>query len=207
MAALCRFSHTGPSISWRLRRSLEINTPAMPRFKLGDRVQLAGDIARFYTCVIGVVVDGQHDQTSVLVHYRVRLADQTVGTFFDFQLQSPPIVRASVVYDGPEPRVPPVLNDKKTRHPVEARRISLVGGELAIHLKITGNSKKAITGKVNAANNPVTAALVTILVQDRPVQTTPTNNRGEFDIHDLSGGDVIFEIFVSGRRVTAYFKI
>jgi len=179
----------------------------MPRFKPGDRVQLAGDIARFYPCVVGIVVDGQHDQTSVLVHYRVRLADQTVGTFFDFQLQSPPIVRASVVYDGPEPPEPPVPNDKKTSGPAEARRISLVGGELTIHLNITGNSKKAITGKVNAASHPVAAALVTILVQERPVQTTPTNNRGEFDIHDLSGGDVIVEIFVTGRRITAHFKI
>jgi hypothetical protein len=207
MAASGRFSHTARSTSWRLRRSLEINTQAMARFKIGDRVQLAGDIARFYTCVIGIVVDGQHDQTSVLVHYRVRLADQTVGTFFDFQLQSPPIVRATVVYDGPEPPVPPVLNDKKTRHPAEARRISLVGGDLTIHLNITGNSKKAITGKVNAANHRVAAALVTILVHDRPVLTVPTNNRGEFDIHDLSDGDMVFEIFVSGRRVTAYFKI
>ena len=97
-------------------------------------------------------------------------------------------------------------NDKKTRGPAEARRISLVGGELAIHLNITGNSKKTITGKVDAATHPDVAALVTILVQDRPLQTT-TNNRGEFDIHDLSAGDVILETSVSGRRVTAHFKI
>jgi hypothetical protein len=63
----------------------------MPRFKPGDRVQLIGDISRFYKCVIGVVLDCGGSASSILKTYLVRLADNTVDLFFDFQLQTPPL--------------------------------------------------------------------------------------------------------------------
>ena len=68
----------------------------MPRFKLGDRVQLVGDIARFYACIVGVVVKGGTYPSAILNQYTVRLADGTVAAFFDFQLEIPPAGMAQI---------------------------------------------------------------------------------------------------------------
>ena len=45
----------------------------MPRFKIGDRVQLVGDIAGFYPCIVGVVVKGgSYLDKAADVHSRAR---------------------------------------------------------------------------------------------------------------------------------------
>src|SRR5580765_7539078 len=101
----------------------------MPRYKVGDRVQLAGDISRFYPCVVGVVDSGGDDPSSLLIQYQVRLADGAIATFFDFQLQSLPVVRAQVVFDGPI-STPPM----GTRGALEGRHIHIVAPGVEIHL-------------------------------------------------------------------------
>src|SRR2546422_3142665 len=72
----------------------------VPRFKIGDRVQLSGDIARFYSCTVGVVTDGGDYPASVLNQYKVRLAEGAEGTFFDFQLETPPLITAHVIFES-----------------------------------------------------------------------------------------------------------
>jgi len=47
---------------------------SVPRFRIGDRVQVVGDIARFYACPVGIIVQGESDTASVLNQYTVRLA-------------------------------------------------------------------------------------------------------------------------------------
>src|SRR5437762_9500645 len=99
----------------------------MPRYKVGDRVQLAGDIARFYPCVVGVVTGGGADPSSLLVQYQVRLADGAVATFFDFQLQSSPVVRAHAVFGGSIS-----TQNIGTRGALEGRHVHLVAAGVEI---------------------------------------------------------------------------
>src|SRR5205085_3727508 len=48
---------------------------SVPRFSIGDRVQVVGDIARLYACNVGVIVEEASNTASVLNQYVVRLAD------------------------------------------------------------------------------------------------------------------------------------
>ena len=58
-----------------LRCYRKIHGVAVPRFKIGDRVQVVGDVTRLYACVVGVIVPGASHTASVLNQYTVRLAD------------------------------------------------------------------------------------------------------------------------------------
>ena len=174
----------------------------MSRFKPADRVQLISDIAKFYKHIIGVVLDRSTDQRSVLVQYPVRLADGTVGTFYDFQLQTPPLVRAHAVFDSSFSK-----EHAGVRGPSEDRHMCLAAAGIEIHLKITGRVQKSISGQVRAGNIPLAAALVTPLVEDRPIDTVATNTEGEFEIHEVPVGEIMFETCVPGKRVVAWLHV
>jgi hypothetical protein len=72
----------------------------MPRFEYGDRVQVIGDIARFYKCVVGAVIADERDAVSEMNQYKVRLADGSESDFFDFQLQSPAVMTGRLIEDS-----------------------------------------------------------------------------------------------------------
>src|SRR5215510_7183890 len=118
----------------------------MARFNIGSRVQLAGEIARFYKCGIGTVIETDLDSRAVLAQYRVRLADNTISTFFDFQLQSPPILRAQIVLDT------------SFSGESDTRRVHLVYAGIEIRLKISGT--RTVSGEVTVGKTPVQVGLV-----------------------------------------------
>src|SRR5438034_11787964 len=128
----------------------------MPRFRVGDRVQLTGDIARFYACIIGVIIQDGEYPASVLSQYKVRLADGTVAVFFDFQLLSPPAIRAYISFDSAVTR-----KDTGTRGTPNGRHVYLVAASVEIHVKITGAHSKSIIGQVTSGKTPTPKALVT----------------------------------------------
>jgi hypothetical protein len=157
----------------------------MPRFKVGDRVQLAGDIARFYACLVGVIADTEKDPSSALAQYEVRLADETVATFFDFQLQSPPVVRAQIMFD------------------TLGRDIHIVASGVEIRLKISDTPNRSLTGQVTLAKAAACKALVSLLIDGTAIDTKPTNASGAFEFHEAPAGDVALEAVVPGKRIVA----
>jgi hypothetical protein len=168
----------------------------VPRFNIGDRVQLVGDISRFYPCTVGIVTDGGNYPASVLNQYKVRLADGAEGTFFDFQLETPPLITARVIFDSAVTEKP-----KGQRGPVPDRHVRLLGRDIDIHLKIMGTPLKTVIGQVTAGANPVMNAQVTLLVQNEIAGTTITNDLGEFTLRGVPAGEVGIEIFLPSRRI------
>jgi len=172
-----------------------IGVLTVPRFNIGDRVQLVGDIARFYHCTVGVIIDGVNYPASVLNQYRVRLADEVEGTFFDFQLESLSQIIARVIFDSAD-----TPKSKGHRGSVPERHIRLLGRDVDIHLKIATTPHRTIIGQVLAGTQPVAKALVTLLVQNEIANTTITDDLGEFRWPGLAG-EVGIEIFTPGRRI------
>jgi hypothetical protein len=170
----------------------------MARFKPGDRVQLIGDIAHFYKCVIGVVLDSEENPSSILKTYLVRLADQTVNMFFDFQLNIPPAIAAQVVFDSQRP-----TKQLASRGTIDARHIVAAAGEVEVHIRIAGTAGvwsiigQATVGKVTST------AIGTLLVDQQVMASEPADADGEFKFRDVPASPIALEIFVPGRRIVA----
>jgi len=174
----------------------------MPRFKLGDRVQLVGDIARFYACIVGVVVKGGTYPSAILNQYTVRLADGTVAAFFDFQLETPPAGTAQIVFDSAASH-----ETSGTRGAATARNIRLLGRGIDIHLKISGGTKKTIAGQVTSGTSVMRNALVSVVLEDQTVDSTSTDDTGEFTLGDVPPGDITIEVLMPSRRIVAAITV
>jgi hypothetical protein len=172
----------------------------MPRFTVGDRVQLAGDIAGYYKCVIGVIEATGGNAASVLNQYWVRLADGTVGEFFDFQLQNPLAVAAAPVFDSAVSKT-----RSGTRGALSGRHLQFVARDVDIHLKVS-SATKSVIGQVTSGLDPTRWALITI-EQDGHIQTKSPDEQGLFDFSELAEGDVRIELLTRDRRVIATFKL
>ena len=168
----------------------------MPRFNIDDRVQLIGDIARFYSCIVGLVTDGGNYPASVLNQYKVRLADGIEGTFFDFQLETPALITARVIFDSTDtPRA------KGQRGSSPERHIRLLGRDVDIHMKIMATPPRTIVGQVTAGIRPVAKAQIALMVQNEIANTTITDDLGEFTLRGVPAGKVGIEIFLPSRRI------
>jgi hypothetical protein len=172
----------------------------MPRFNVGDRVQLAGDIAGYYKCVIGVIETTGGDAASVLNQYLVRLADGTAGEFFDFQLQNPPAVPATPVFDSAVSKT-----SSGTRGVLSGRHLQFVVRDVDIHLKIT-SATNSVIGQVTSGLDPTRCALITI-EQDGHIQTKSPDEQGGFEFREVSEGDIRIEFLIRDRRVIATFTL
>jgi hypothetical protein len=169
----------------------------MARFKTGDRVQLIGDIARFYKCVIGVVLDSEENPSAILKTYLVRLADQTVHMFFDFQLNIPPLITAQVVFDSQRP-----TKQLATRGTIDARHIVAAAGEVEVHIRIAGTMVWSIIGQATVGK-VASAAIGTLLVDQQVMASEPADEDGEFKFRDVPASPIALEILVPGRRIVA----
>jgi hypothetical protein len=160
----------------------------MPRFNIGDRVQLAGDIAQFYACVVGVVADSEKDSSSALTQYQVRLADETVGTFFDFQLQSPPAVRGQIV-------------------DAAGRDIRIVAAGVEVRINMSNGPDRSLTGHVTIPKAATCRGLVSLLVDGTAVVTKATSDSGGFEFQDAPAGGLSLETVVAGKRIVVPLSI
>jgi hypothetical protein len=175
---------------------------SVPRFRVGDRVQLVGDIARFYACIIGVVIQDGTYPASVLNQYKVQLADGTVGVFFDFQLQTPPALHAHVIFDSTVSK-----KNTGTRGATSGRHVQMASRDVELHFKITDGAKRSIFGQVTAGAVPLRTALVTLLVNAQTVDSKATDDAGEFELSNVPEGEVTIEVLAPGRRVLATLTI
>jgi hypothetical protein len=165
----------------------------MARFNIGNRVQLAGEIARFHKCGVGTVIETDLDSRAVLAQYRVRLADNTISTFFDFQLQSPPVLRAQIVLD----------TSSAGEH--DTRRVHLVSAGIEIRLKIWGT--RTVSGEVAIGRSPVHFAVVSLLSDEAVLSTKPVDDSGGFRFDEVSPGEMTLEVFVPGKRIVATLNV
>src|SRR5262245_24229952 len=149
----------------------------MPRFNPGDRVQLVGDIARYYPSILGTVLSSGEDAASVLSQYNVRLANGAEGVFFDFQLNTPPGVTPRLIVDAP-------MSPRED----SPRLVHLAAGNIEIHFKIHGSSLKTLAGHVTARAAAMRGALVTFWIRDGQSNSVATDNEGEFVLQDVPEG-------------------
>jgi hypothetical protein len=170
----------------------------MPRFKIGDRVQIVGDIARFYACVIGVIVEDGTYPSAVLNQYNVRLADGTVAAFFDFQLQTPAAVTAHVIFDS---SVSP--KSTGTRGTTAVRQVRLLARDVDIQLNVSGSKKKTVVGRLSIGATAIRNGLVTLLSGDQVLGSTSSDDSGEFTAQHVPAGKVTMEFFIPSRRIIA----
>lgn len=167
----------------------------MARFKVGDRVEVTGEIAQFYPCHVGIIIEADTRLSSVLHQYKVRLADKKENTFFDFQLQMPQAVVARTLFDSAaSTKRHGVRGNDHTRH------LRMMSGMIDIHLKID-STKKTIVGQVMSGTSKQRPGLVTLLVDNQPLQTTSTDDLGEFSFRHAPQGDVTIEVFLPSRRI------
>ena len=174
---------------------------SVPRFRIGDRVQVVGDIARFYACPVGIIVQGESDTASVLNQHTVRLADGTAATFFDFQLQTPPAVTAHLIFDSST--APKGAGARGTA----GRQLRLLARNVDIHLRISDSPKKTIIGQITTGATAVQNALVTLLIGDQIRNTTSTDAVGEFTLSDVASGEVKIEIVIPSRKILASLTV
>jgi hypothetical protein len=109
------------------------------------------------------------------------LADDTVGTFFDFQLQSPPAVRGQVDTAG--------------------RDIHIVAPGVEVRVNMSNAPDSYLTGNVTMPKASACRGLVSLLVDGTAVVTKPTSESGGFEFQDSPGGGVSLETVVPGKRI------
>jgi hypothetical protein len=161
---------------------------------------VVGDIARFHACTVGVVVQGESYTASVLNQYAVRLADGTTATFFDFQLQTPPTVTAHLIFDSSS--APKAAGTRGAA----VRQLRLLARNVDIHLRISDSpqeKKKTVIGQITAGATVVRNALVTLLIGGQSLDSTSTDQAGEFTLSDVASGEVTIEIVIPSRKILA----
>jgi hypothetical protein len=168
----------------------------MPRFKIGDRVELVGDIAQFYTCIVGVIAKAVAHPGAILNQYTVLLADGIIASFFDFQLQTPPAVVAHVMFDS-------AISSKSVgiRGPSAVRQVRLFARDLHIQLRISGSASKTIVGQVAGATRRLQQGLVVVLSGDEILDSTSSDASGKFTLYEVPAGKMRMEIFIPSRRI------
>jgi hypothetical protein len=159
----------------------------MPRFEYGDRVQVIGDIARFYKCVVGAVIADERDAVSEMNQYKVRLADGSESDFFDFQLQSPAVMTGRLIEDSGQTAA--------------GRELRFSARNIYIHLEIKGSAEKSVVGVVKIGSTVLPNALVTAWNPDRISAPAVSNNDGEFTFQDVAPGEIRIEVFVPTSRI------
>lgn len=168
---------------------------SMARFKVGDRVELTGDIAQFYPCRIGIIVAADTRLSAVLHQYQVRLADKKENIFFDFQLTSLPAAVARIMFDSSVS-----AKNHGVRGKAPGRHLRAISGTIDIHLRVDA-SKATIVGQVMAGVSKQHPALVSLLVENEPVKTTSTDDLGEFSFRHVPAGDVMVEVAMPSKRI------
>ena len=173
----------------------------MPRFEIGDRVEIVGDIRDQFPSSIGIIT--ATEGTFSLPKFRVRLADGTESVFWDSQLQVPPVMFADMIYDTHVSPVPPGLRGSIYEH-----HMRFISREFDIHVKLTRSEERTILQGQLAANGVAPkSSLVTLLLNRGPLATTVADSYGEFRIEQIPSGDAMLEILVPSRRIVAAFDV
>jgi len=174
----------------------------MASFKVGDRVEIVGDIARYYKSKIGLITEAEQRSVSVIKEFAVKLADGARGTFFDFQLAIPPARIARNEFDSsssPNPGMRGVTSDRQLR---------FLTSDFDIHLSVTrANDHHLVMGQIDSREKRSQLVLVSLILAGEAHATTTTNLEGEFRLHDVPSGDITIEMFMPAERILSSFRI
>jgi hypothetical protein len=175
----------------------------MSNFSIGDRVQVIGDIARYYSSTVGIITGIEQGVTSMFDKFTLRLADGAVGTFLAFQIHIPPATTARLVFDNSASWQPSGL-----RGAAQARHLRFTAQQFDIHIKILDSELgKGIVGQVfHGKSERIQPALVTLLVAGKPQQTATTDAIGEFKLNAVPSGEIGLEIFGATHRILAFLR-
>ena len=152
----------------------------MPRFEIGDRVEIVGEVGNQFPSSIGIIT--ATEGTFALPKFRVRLTDGTESAFWDSQLEVPPLIFADMIYDTHVSPVPPGIRG-------------------SIHERTT------LHGQLSANGVAPKSSLVTLLLNRGPLATTVADSYGEFKLEQIPSGDAMLEILVPSRRIVAAFDV
>ena len=196
--------HKHPNLPtrWRLISTSILSGDKIPKhgFEAGARVEVIGEIARFYTSTIGIITTVGQSQVPLMKGYQVKLTDGTLVRFFDFQLRVPPPTMAGLLSDNWRS---PSLSG--LRGPAEGRHLLFVTRDFDIHLKLARtDEKKTAFGEVTPVPR---IGLVSLLIGQQQKETTTTDLTGDFKLHEVDGREVAVEIFVPGQRIICEFPV
>jgi hypothetical protein len=173
---------------------------AMARFKLGDRVEVSGEVARCYTCPIGVVTDIQRLPTCD--EFTLRLANGHIASFVDFQLRKPPAMTAQLLFDSSQSAKSPGLRGGTNTE----RHLRFGALDRDIHLKISASDGNIrFLGEVTSPAYSDQCSLVTWRRANGIEETISTNTHGEFQFNNLTAGIVQLEVFEPSLRIVISF--
>jgi len=175
----------------------------MANFNIGDRVEVIGDIARYYSSTVGIITGIERGVTSLFNKHTLRLADGTVGTFLPFQIQIPPATTARLVFDSSASWQPAGL-----RGATQPRHLRFTAQQFDIHLKVLESETGiAIVGQIFSEKpERIRPALLTLLVEGKPDRTASTDPIGEFKLDAIPPGEVELEIVVPAHRIFASLR-
>jgi len=167
------------------------------RLRIGDRVEIVGDISGHLQSKIGTVID-----TDAGTNFVVALVDGTESVFLPTQLAVPPAMPADLIFDTRISPVPDMRGGSSGRH------LRFVCRDFDIHLKIIGSRhQRTLIGQLTEGGSAPDPALVTLLVGDKPYARTTTDKLGEFQLDQLRDGDALLEILVPSCRMLTSFDI
>ena len=173
----------------------------MPRFEIGDRVEIVGEIRDQFPSSLGIIT--ATEGTFSLPKFRVRLAEGTESVFWDSQLQVPPVMFADMIYDTHVSPVPSGLRGSIYEH-----HMRFISREFDIHVKLTRSDERTtLHGQLSANGAAPKSSLVTLLFNRGPLATTVADSYGEFRLEQIPAGDAMLEIFVPSRRIVAAFNV
>ena len=173
----------------------------MPRFEIGDRVEIVGEVGNQFPSSIGIIT--ATEGTFALPKFRVRLTDGTESAFWDSQLEVPPLIFADMIYDTHVSPVPPGIRGSIYEH-----HMRFISREFDIHLKLTRlDERTTLHGQLSANGVAPKSSLVTLLLNRGPLATTVADSYGEFKVEQIPSGDAMLEILVPSRRIVAAFDV
>ena len=170
-------------------------------FKIGDRVEIVGEIANQFLSKVGIITAA--GEVFLGSKFTVRLADGTEFDFRDSQLHIPAIIFADMIFDTHVSPVPSGLRGSTSRH-----HMRFISREFDIHLMLTESDKqKDLHGQFMANDVVPESSLITLLFNGEPYATTSTDSCGEFDLRQIPFGSAVLEILVPSRRIVATFDL
>ena len=177
----------------------------MNRLKIGDYVEVVGEMAAFCNAKIGVIDAIPVRAISVIKEFTVKLADGTLRNFFDFQLRTPPAAPAYLVYDSAWSSTPDGI-----RGAVQSRHLRFVDQELAadIHIKsAVCGELQTIIGQLFMIRKAPQHAMATLISEGKTKEMIILDRAGEFRFDEVPLGSVCIEFLVPSRRISTAFEM
>jgi hypothetical protein len=173
----------------------------MSQFKIGDEVEVIGEMASRVRSRIGVIkgIGHWHSQKN----FTVALVDGTESVFLEPQLRIPPVMFADKILDtdiSPTPR--------GLRGSTSGRHMRFVCREFDVYLKLIASAReRRLLGQLLANELAPEISLVTLVVNRERYASSVTDPTGQFKFDKVPSKRAVLEILVSTRRIVAALEL